>query len=101
MNRKLTKITINETEGEYLAKLPQFAKFLTNDKNTLYFEYNDKGTETVMADYRFYVLPFNQVNIIPGAYEYICSFEDNAHIKYFVYYYDGLNGIFNNFFKTF
>lgn len=101
MNRKITKITLNENEGEYLAKLPQFSKFLTNDGSTLYFEYIDKGTDTVLADYKFYIIPFNTLNIIPSPGEYICSFKDNANIRYFVYYYDGLNVLFNSFFKSF
>ena len=98
--RKMKLLTLPEKAGDYEAMLFKNVKFLTNNRSTLYFEYfydAEDGKLPEAGKYYFSILPYNEVDNIPPGYEYLCSFEDNAHIRYFIYYYDSTSSIFSKF----
>lgn len=102
--RKMKLLTLPEQAGNYQAMLFKNIKFLTNNRSTLYFEYSyddEDGKLPEAGMYYFSILPYNEVDMIPPAYEYLCSFEDNAHIRYFVYYYDSARPLFTKFTNMF
>ena len=98
--RKMKLLTLPEKPGNYEAMIYKHVKFLTNDRNTLYFEYSydaENGKLPEIATYYFSILAYNEVDIIPPSYEYLCSFEDSSHIRYFVYYYETGRALFEKF----
>ena len=98
--RKMKSLTLPEKAGYYEVELYKNISFLSNDRNVLYFEYAydaENGKLPEMNKYYFSILPYNEIDIIPTGYEYLCSFEDNAHIRYFVYYYDAASSVFTKF----
>jgi len=85
---KITKITLDERADEYYVMLYSGSKFLMNDGNTLYFEANLKDGELPsVVQHKLYVVEFrgNDFTWIPENSSYICSFKDNANVRYFVY----------------
>jgi len=114
MGKRIVKVNLPEQEGEYSIVLDKLSKFLYNDNNVLYFEYPERSLEYIenekespdkesnLVQIRFSIIKYNGENTyIPNGYSYLCTFEDNAHIRYFVYLYDSLSKLFGSFFKDF
>lgn len=86
---KITKVTLPEREGEYFIMLYSTSKFLINDGNTLYFEVTlskDRELPSI-SQHKLYIIKFvgNESTNVPENCSFICSFEDNAKIRYFVF----------------
>ena len=103
MSNRIKKFILPEKEGNYELALAKYVKFLNNDNNVLYFEYNDKnyGPDKELGKYYISVIKYYDDCVIPDLYQYICSFKDSANITYFVYMYDKNSSIFGSFNKMF
>lgn len=102
--KRMFKVQFNENAEEFEMLLYKNCKFLTNDNNVLYFEYTydeSDGKCPSLAKYLFKIIPYNDTDNIPLEYEYLCSFEDNAHIRYFVYSFSPESNIFGKFMNMF
>lgn len=102
--RKMKRLTLPQGAGNYQAMLFKHVKFLTNDKNTLYFEYSYDSGDGKLPEagmYYFSILPYNEADIIPNGYEYLCSFTGDDDIRYFIYCYDSTSSIFGKFANMF
>ena len=86
--KRITKITLPESENTYDVILYEGTRFLTNDSNNLFFEADiEDNTKAVVSKHRLYIIKYNgdDYTYIPEDSLYLCTFTDNAHIRYFVY----------------
>ena len=102
--KKIVKYSFPEKVGVYETTICKFSKFLVNDGHIAYFEENyiDKPKEEQITKFKFIVVSENDgYDKIPNYYEYLCSYVDNAHIRYFVYFENSIAGIFSSFSNMF
>ena len=102
--KKIVKYTINKNVGTYELALPRSSKFLFNDRNVLYFEESitEREDERQFGKLIFHVVSENDgYDYIPNYYDYLCTFKDNANIRYFVYIETSISKMFGKFFNDF
>lgn len=88
MSKHISKVSLPEREGNYEIILYQNSQFLMNDGNILYFEYiiDENITTKKLTKHKLYIIKYEDgLTYIPDDSQYICSYQDNAHIRYFVY----------------
>lgn len=87
MNKIVTNSVFPEEETEVELVLYRFSRFLFNDNNVLFFEsgYITNSDEDVLEKHRFHIIKYTKDMYVPEYSEFVCSYVDNAHIRYFVY----------------
>jgi hypothetical protein len=87
MSKRITKFILMTLEGPFRLQLYKGTKFLCNDGNVLYFEYPlEDNVIPEMEERDFYIVKYDiDFMYIKDNWEYVCSYTDNAHIKYFIY----------------
>lgn len=113
MGKRIFKVSLPERPGEYVVALDKLSKFLCNDNSVMYFEYPERILKSItdeteapkeesnLTQIRLLVIQDSDNIYIPDGYSYLCSYKDNAHIRYFIYLYDSLGGLFKSFFGNF
>ena len=103
--KKIIKFVATEKVGVYELVLHKLSKFIVNDGNILYFEdalLSSTPEEEQLVKVKLVIISENDgYDAIPNYYEYLCSFKDNAHIRYFVYIENTIGQMFGKFFKDF
>lgn len=102
MNKIVTNSIFPEQETTIELVLYRFSRFLFNDRNKLFFEsgYVKNNEEDVLEKHRFYIVKYEEKMYVPDCGEFVCSYVDNANVRYFVYE-DTRNQPFTQFSKLF
>ena len=87
MNKVVTNVFFPEREEEIEIVLYKFSKFLFNDGNNLFFEsgYIDNNEEDKFVKHKFIIIKYHDGISAPNLAEFVCSYVDNAHIRYLVF----------------
>lgn len=87
MNKIVTSSVFPEKATTVELVLYRFSRFLFNDNNILFFEsgYVKNSEEDVLERHRFYIVKYEEKMYVPDFGEFICSYTDNAKVRYFVY----------------
>jgi len=87
MNKIVTTFIFPEKETTFELILYRFSRFLFNDNNTLFFEsgYIKNSEEDVFERHKFYIVKYEEKMYVPDCSEFVCSYVDNAKVRYFVY----------------
>ena len=102
MNKIVTASIFPEQETTVEVVLYRFSRFLFNDGNKLFFEsgYIKNNEEDVFEKHIFNIVKYTENMEVPTYGEFVCSYVDNAHVRYFVYE-DTSNHPFTQFSKIF